>query len=165
MPLKPPTKSRQDTPRRWRIRITTQSAKLPTTRSALLRTIAKILDDAAFQDLPPEFSEVSVLFTNDRMIHQLNRSYREKDKPTDVLSFPQEEDWQTALHSPSLGDIVISVETALRQSKKFGVTYRNEILRLLTHGLLHLAGYDHERVSAKKAQQMRRTERRILKSL
>jgi probable rRNA maturation factor len=142
-----------------------QNAKLPTTRPRLKRTIETILEDTAFYSLPQKFTEVSVLFTNDALIHELNRSYRGKDKPTDVLSFPQEEDWGSMIHSPSLGDIVISVETAKRQSKKFGVTYRNEILRLLTHGLLHLAGYDHENVPPKKAQRMRRAERRILASV
>lgn len=106
-----------------------------------------------------------MLFTNDTTIHELNLDYRGKDKPTDVLSFPQDETLAKSLHSPSLGDLVISVQTARRQAREFGVSYRNEIERLLIHGLLHLAGYDHEKVSAKKAQQMRRAERSILATL
>jgi probable rRNA maturation factor len=156
---------RQSTQRSWAIRITTHQATLPGSRTTLKRTITKVLNHRAFAALPDQLNEVSVLFTNDKTIHQLNLDYRGKDKPTDVLSFPQDETLAKAVHSPSLGDLVISVQTARRQAREFGVSYRNEIERLLIHGLLHLAGYDHEKVSAKKAQQMRRAERSILATL
>ena len=152
-------------PRPWRVQIAVQHATLPAPKPRLKRIIETILQDTAFQRLPEQFNEVSVLFTDDPSIHTLNLSYRGKDKPTDVLSFPQEEEWTDGLHSPSLGDLVISTQTARRQAKQFGVSYRKEVLRLLIHGLLHLAGYDHENVPPKEAQQMRRTERRILASL
>ena len=66
------------------------------------------------------------------------------------------------LGAPHLGDIVISLETARRQSRRFQTTFSNEVLRLLTHGLLHLVGYEHEQVSAKEAKSMRRKEEALL---
>lgn len=61
----------------------------------------------------------------------------------------------------SIGDLVISVETARRQAKRYGVKLNEELLRLLIHGTLHLFGYDHEKVSRKKAEEMRRVERKL----
>ena len=82
--------------------------------------------------------EVSVLLTGDEAIRALNRQYRRKDKATDVLSFAA----QTA--TGIAGDLVISLETALRQAGERGHALEMEIKVLLLHGLLHLAGYDHE---------------------
>jgi probable rRNA maturation factor len=86
--------------------------------------------------------EVSVLFTTDARIRRLNRQFRHKDKPTDVLSFPAPPplDGQPTL----AGDLAISVPTAARQAKDAGHALSIELEVLLLHGLLHLAGYDHE---------------------
>ncbi len=107
--------------------------------------------------------ELSLVFTDDEHIRQLNRDWRKKDKPTDVLSFPQDfpekafEEWlitpeaqlMVALRKCKnchlLGDIVISVDTAKRQAKEYGVPLEEEIKRLIVHGLVHLLGFDHER--------------------
>ena len=83
--------------------------------------------------------EVSVLLTGDAAIRALNRKYRHKDKATDVLSFPA-----TAMVEGVAGDLVISLETALLQAAERGHPLEMEIKVLLLHGLLHLAGYDHE---------------------
>jgi probable rRNA maturation factor len=83
--------------------------------------------------------EVSVLLTSDEAIRALNRKYRRKDKATDVLSFPAAE-----MAEGVAGDLVISLETALMQAGERGHTLEMEITILLLHGLLHLAGYDHE---------------------
>ena len=91
----------------------------------------------------------------------MNREYRGKDKPTDVLSFSQIEGDLGGEHSESLGDLVISTDTALRQARERSHTLAAEVLRLLVHGLLHLYGYDHEGVPAKEAQRMRRKERAL----
>jgi probable rRNA maturation factor len=90
----------------------------------------------------------------DPEIHSLNRQYRGKDKPTDVLSFPLAD----ALQSFLLGDVVISIETAARQAQQRGHSLREELQILLIHGILHLLGYDHE-VSRREAIRMHRKER------
>lgn len=91
----------------------------------------------------------------------MNQDYRAKDKPTDVLSFAQA-DGLAGVFSNSLGDLVISLDTAKRQAKRFRHSFARELQRLLVHGLLHLLGYDHEKVSKAKAQQMRRLERKLM---
>jgi probable rRNA maturation factor len=92
----------------------------------------------------------------DPEIHALNRQYRGKNKPTDVLSFPLADEWQPFL----LGDVVISVETAARQAQRRGHALGEEIQTLLIHGILHLLGYDHE-VSRSEAIRMHRKEREV----
>jgi len=96
----------------------------------------------------------------DPEIHSLNRQYRGKDKPTDVLSFPLADE----LHPFLLGDVVISVETATRQAQRRGHSLREELQILLIHGILHLLGYDHE-ISRSESIRMRRKEREVLKIL
>ncbi len=108
---------------------------------------------------------MSILFTDDQEIAELNAQYRGKDKPTDVLSFPQEDCCDRTEGAAVLGDVVISFETARRQALERGETVESEILRLLVHGVLHLAGYDHEGVGRNEAQRMRRKERQLLKWL
>lgn len=124
------------------------------------KTAKKILNALGSDEIPESVLSLSILFTTDRAIHLLNRDFRGKDKPTDVLSFPLLEGDGGAL-SPSLGDLVISLDTAARQSREYGVTLNQEVLRLMIHGILHLCGYDHEKVPAKVASHMRRTEQRI----
>lgn len=86
-------------------------------------------------------AELSILITGDEEIRELNRTYRGKDRPTDVLSFP---DGDVVEGRFILGDIVISLETAQRQAKELGHSLEEEVERLLTHGVIHLLGYDHE---------------------
>ena len=83
-------------------------------------------------------AEVSVTFTDDEAIKELNRTFREKDASTDVLSFPMDED-------DTLGDIVISIEHAIAQAREYGHSLEREIAFLTVHSLLHLLGWDHER--------------------
>ena len=84
--------------------------------------------------------EVDVLLADDATLRQLNNSFRGKDKPTDVLSFPAPADFA----KQHAGDLAISLETAARQSAAYGHTLRDEVRILLLHGLLHLSGEDHE---------------------
>jgi probable rRNA maturation factor len=86
-------------------------------------------------------AELSIVLVSDAQIRKLNKLYRNKDKPTDVLSFPIGEKVNGWL---ILGDIVISVDTARRQAKELGHSLEEELKRLLVHGLVHLLGYDHE---------------------
>lgn len=85
----------------------------------------------------------SVAFISDRRMKELNGFFRGKDLTTDVLSFPHEAD-EFQPNENFLGDIVISVEQAERQSKDNKLTLENEIQQLILHGVLHLCGYDHE---------------------
>lgn len=84
--------------------------------------------------------EVSVLFCGDRRMRTLNRRYRGKDRPTDVLAFPAE----AGPRSGFFGDVVVSVPYAKRQARRRGEAASREVDRLLVHGFLHLLGYDHE---------------------
>jgi len=88
--------------------------------------------------------EVSVLLTTDRAIRRLNRQYRGKDESTDVLSFPAQELLQNQKKEKIAGDMAISAETARRQGAACGHSINAELKILILHGLLHLAGYDHE---------------------
>lgn len=102
--------------------------------------------------------EVTLTFTDDEEIHKLNLEYRNIDRPTDVLSFAMQDDGVDELNiifevetedeidpiSGMLGDIIISAETAVRQSEEYGHSLEREIGFLFVHGFLHLIGYDHQ---------------------
>lgn len=88
-------------------------------------------------------AELSVLLCDDATIHALNRDYRRKDKPTDVLAFALREGRDGHLAGDVLGDVVISLDTAQRQAQERGAATRDEVRMLLAHGLLHLLGWDH----------------------
>jgi len=120
------------------------------------KTMKRLLEDLACDK-----KEVSILFTDDRRIAELNRDYRGKDKPTNVLSFPMAEG-PSDVESGMLGDVVISVDTALREAGEMDETVVETINRLLVHGMLHLMGYDHER-SPKDEKIMTKEEKRLLK--
>lgn len=91
--------------------------------------------------------EVHVLLADDVTLRRLNRTFRRKDEPTDVLSFPAGPStvFFGEPEGPGLaGDLAISLETALRHANQFAHTLKQEVCILMLHGLLHLAGYDHE---------------------
>jgi probable rRNA maturation factor len=89
-------------------------------------------------------AELSLLFVNDLQIQALNRRYLRRDKPTNVLAFPMRKGEFSTLHPHLLGDLVISVETAKRQSNRFGLDEMEMVILLIVHGVLHLIGYEHE---------------------
>ncbi len=103
--------------------------------------------------------ELSVLLCDDGFIQELNRTYREMDKPTDVLSFSMKEGEQPGSSPELLGDVIISVETAVSQAKMAGIKPLEEVTSLLIHGVLHLLGYDHHQ--PEHEQLMQREARRI----
>jgi probable rRNA maturation factor len=107
----------------------------------------------------PLAGTVSVLLTGDTQIQALNRQFRRKNKPTDVLSFPAAQNpiQSAGAKSTLAGDLAISIETALRQAQEMGHSLEAELKILLLHGLLHLAGMDHET----DAGAMRRAENRL----
>jgi probable rRNA maturation factor len=90
-----------------------------------------------------EKMELSVLLTDDDQIQKLNKIYRAKDRPTDVLAFAMREGDFSALAGELLGDVIISLPTAQRQAKERSVALLAEVTMLLAHGLLHLLGWDH----------------------
>jgi probable rRNA maturation factor len=111
-------------------------------------------------------AEVSVLLTDDAAIREMNRDYRGHDQPTDVLSFAQDEPTTDAPAVPLtgetrlLGDIVISVDTAVRQAAAHNITPARELALLAVHGALHLLGHEDETEAG--ADCMRAREREIL---
>ena len=88
---------------------------------------------------------VNVIFIDDRKMKALNKTYRQKNKPTDVLSFNYKKDKEGRLDL--MGEIYISIETARRQAKKNSEPFQSELNKLFVHGILHLHGYDHEKDS------------------
>jgi probable rRNA maturation factor len=91
-----------------------------------------------------EKMELSVLLTDDEQIRKLNKKYRAKNRPTDVLAFAMREGDFSALAGELLGDVIISIPTAERQAEERGVAPLAEVTMLLAHGLLHLLGWDHD---------------------
>lgn len=116
--------------------------------------LSKILADTRIES-------VSILFADDTQLHRLNLAYRNKNKPTDVLSFPSYDKVHTSFYTESLGDVAISTQTALSQAPEYGNNFEQEILRLLIHGILHLCGYDHEQVSVAERRKMMKLEDQI----
>ena len=101
--------------------------------------------------------ELSVLLTDNDGIQRLNKTYRGIDKSTDVLSFPMDD-------NVMLGDVVISMDKVLAQARECRTTADKELTRLLVHGILHLAGYDHAK-GGRQAFRMREKEKEIFKGL
>jgi probable rRNA maturation factor len=99
--------------------------------------------DAMLAHLQMPKAEVSVLLTDDREIRNLNRDYRDTDKPTDVLSFSMREGEGARFAGDVLGDIVLSMTTTARQAREARRSVLDELTMLLAHGLLHLLGWDH----------------------
>ncbi len=107
--------------------------------------------------------EISISFVDNETIQQLNKEWRGKDKPTDVLSFPVDENPPEYPYK-ILGDIIISIPYAKRQAENLDETFEDEIIRLLAHGLLHLLGYDHE-ISEEEAKKMFSKEDELIEAV
>ncbi len=101
-------------------------------------------------------TEVSVVFSDNQEVHKLNSTFRHKDNPTNVLSFPSEEKGE-------LGDIILAYETILEEAKKDEISPLDHTLHLIIHGFLHLLGYDHQEEN--DAVEMENLELHILKTL
>lgn len=114
--------------------------------------------EKAAEVLNKDFSgqEVSVVLSNDEEVQNLNKTFRHKDSPTNVLSFPSE-------IREELGDIILGYETVLREAKEDNISLLNHTLHLIIHGFLHLLGYDHEKEC--DAEIMENMEIEILKAL
>ncbi len=109
----------------------------------------------------PHSLQVSLLICGDAKIKELNRHHRQKDKITDVLSFPAQENLRKSksqIHHLFLGDLAICHQQTKRQAKDFDITYFDEFIHLFFHGVIHLLGFDHE-VSAKEEKLMQKWEK------
>ncbi len=155
--------------RKMSLRIYFENAqeKFPVTynlKMLLREAIETTLDFEDFQNV----CEVSVTFTDNEGIRELNRKYREMDKPTDVLSFPLF-DYEGDCEEPpidemisNLGDIVISLEKAKEQSEEYGHSFKREVAFLTVHSMLHLLGCDHEK-SEEEDREMRAKQTEIMR--
>ncbi|HZB87427.1 MAG TPA: rRNA maturation RNase YbeY [Terracidiphilus sp.] len=130
-------------------------AEAKASRVPSVRTLARFL--AAAQQAVRLRGQVSVLLTTDSVIRRLNRQFRGKNKATDVLSFPASGPAAAGM----AGDLAISVPTARRQAAEQGHALATEIKVLLLHGLLHLAGYDHETDDGQMARRERLLRARL----
>ena len=142
-----------------------KEVKIPTGIRLLIRRCCHaVLVEEGFQ----EPAEVSVSFIDNEQIRQLNREFRGKDAPTDVLSFPLGENGNYDRNEDTgalmLGDIVISMPKAMEQAEAFGHSLRREVGFLTVHSMLHLLGYDHEN-GGMEAVRMREKEEGVLSEL
>jgi probable rRNA maturation factor len=107
----------------------------------LPRKTVRAFAERVLDALNAENRRVTIVFCGDSFIRHLNKQYRQKDEPTDVLSFTIGETRRGTFYA---GDIVISVETLERNARDFSVDKEEELRRLIIHGILHLSGMDHE---------------------
>ena len=122
--------------------------------------IEKVLEKEYEADAPVY---MSLLLTGNNDIQEINREYRDKDQPTDVISFAyhETEDFDIGPYD-TLGDIVISLERVVEQAKEYNHSAKRELFYVLTHGILHLLGYDH--IEEEDKIEMRAKEEEILGS-
>lgn len=132
--------------------------------------ILKTMESAAaycleLEGIDQERTEISVTFVEAEEIRELNRDYRDNDKVTDVLSFPQFDDLNDIpdFGEICLGDVVICKERAEEQAEEFGHSFEREIIYLFTHSILHLLGYDHMEEEEKR--EMRACEEEVMTHL
>lgn len=114
-----------------------------------IELVEKLLQHAAKVENIEEGSEVSITFVTNEAIHEINREYRDKDQPTDVISFALEELGEGEVQIIGegiprvLGDIIISTDRTKEQAEEYGHSFERELGFLAVHGFLHLLGYDH----------------------
>jgi probable rRNA maturation factor len=120
------------------------------------RAATRILDALACPD-----AELSVVIVSDEEIHQLNLAYLDRDRPTNVISFPMQEGEEGDLCPGLLGDVVISADTAARDAQEAGTDLEQELHFLLLHGILHLVGFNHEGTTGEEVARMEAKEDEI----
>lgn len=118
-------------------------------KDAHMALVEKLLQHAAELENIEDGSEVSISFVTNEAIHEINREYRDKDQPTDVISFALEELGEGEIQIVGegipriLGDIIISTDRTREQAEEYGHSFERELGFLAVHGFLHLLGYDH----------------------
>ena len=122
----------------FRVLVREENKKLPVS-TAKLEAVSRY----AFEVTGKEEGEISLVVCDDPFMTVLNERYTGNNGPTDVLAFPMREGERLPQQGIQVGDIVISIDTAERQSKELGTDLKQEFIVLFVHGLLHLLGYDH----------------------
>jgi len=122
-----------------KVRIASSQKLVKLDRSGLRRHIRKILALLGIHR-----RELSLMIVDDEGIRTINRDYLRRDRPTNVIAFSLTEGDFGDVNPGVLGDVVVSVETAAREAQAAGIPIEDAILYLILHGILHLAGYDHE---------------------
>lgn len=137
-------------------------AQEPRLKALATRWVGAALAGARFTSRRP--AEISLVFSTDAAVRRLNRDYRGKDTPTNVLSFPAgDEEVLPAGAARLLGDIVLALQTTRREAKAENKAFRAHTAHLVVHGVLHLLGYDHDK--ERDAHKMERLERKVLSTL
>jgi probable rRNA maturation factor len=113
----------------------------------------------------PDGTELSISIVGDRSIRRINREYLGKDRPTNVISFSQQEGDSAGMATDMLGDVIISADTSAREAEQGGLQPFDRLCFLLLHGILHLCGYDHERSGEKEAARMEKKEEELFRIL
>jgi probable rRNA maturation factor len=120
------------------------------------RSLKRLLKELNCKDI-----EISILLVDDHQIREINKTYLERDCPTNVISFSMTEGPFGHIHPEILGDIILSTETAARDALTGHLDFMDELEFLLIHGLLHLIGYNHENTGADEAEKMKNREREL----
>ncbi|MCV9962439.1 rRNA maturation RNase YbeY [Pararhizobium sp. BT-229] len=137
--------------------------ELQTLTERVLGASADFLRREEKQPFPDMLPEVSLVFTDDASIREINAEWRNQDKPTNVLSFPAFPLIPGKMPGPMLGDIILAQETIVREAQDLGKPFDEHLTHLLVHGFLHLFGYDH--LEENDAERMESLETRILADL
>lgn len=142
------------------------NAKLSNHDELIEETVEITLHNLNIFEKNDKIAEISVTLTNDESIQSLNKDYRGKDKPTNVLSFPQidwsNDDWKDD-PMVMLGDVVVSFETIAREAEEQSKSLEHHFTHMLVHSIVHLFGYDHE--TDEEAEEMEALEIEILKQM
>ncbi|WP_428427202.1 rRNA maturation RNase YbeY [Pararhizobium sp.] len=138
-------------------------ADLASLSERVLGASAEFLKREERQPFPKMPPEVSLVFTDDASIREINAEWRSQDKPTNVLSFPAFPVTPGKMPGPMLGDIILAHETLVREADDLGKPFDEHLTHLLVHGFLHLFGYDH--IDESDAERMESLETRILAGL
>jgi probable rRNA maturation factor len=146
---------------RVRIDVVVRSARWKKRRAA--GTVVKTAVLAAAQAVSTAPAELAIVLADDSAIRALNRKWRGRNAPTNVLSFPAPAPGKSRRAAPHLGDLVIAYQTTAREAAAEGKPFEHHLAHLAVHGFLHLLGYDHE--SDREARVMEGLERRILRRL
>lgn len=143
-----------------KVAITNRQRAHPIDLKRIRRAAERILSVLEYPD-----SELSVVIVGDRSIRRLNRQFLGRDKATNVISFAMQEGPFAGVNPEVLGDVVISAVTCAREAEEGGIAFSSRLHFLLLHGILHLAGYDHERSGEAEAKRMENKERQIVAHL
>ncbi|MBD3231299.1 rRNA maturation RNase YbeY [Candidatus Dependentiae bacterium] len=139
--------------------------KIKINESLIKKNVAKILDLLGYKNF-----DIGILFTTNKTIKKFNQKYRQKNNPTDILSFPYHENLKpgqkikiSTIDDQNLGDIIISLEYAKIKSENLNISLQNHLKNLIVHGIAHLLGYDHQ--TEKDYKLMHAFEKKLLRKI